>query len=95
MNPSLHPMHPPDDTPIAALRNLGPASSRWLSDAGIHTVGDLRHLGVPLVMHILRQRGLQASMNLAYALEAALQDRHWLDLSEEERAAIRETCSAP
>lgn len=86
-------MHPPDDTPIARLRNLGPASSRWLDEADIHTAGDLRHLGVPLVMHILRQRGLPASMNLAYALEAALKDRHWLDLSQEERAAIRTACS--
>lgn len=86
-------MHPPDDTPIARLRNLGPASSRWLDEADIHTAGDLRHLGVPLVMHILRQRGLPASMNLAYALEAALQDRHWLDLSQEERAAIRTACA--
>lgn len=87
-------MSPTDDTPISRLRNLGPASTRWLEAADIFTAGDIRHLGVPLVMHILRQRGLPASMNLAYALEAALKDRHWQDLSPDERDAIRHACAA-
>lgn len=86
-------MSPADDTPVSRLRNLGPASTRWLEETDIFTAGDVRHLGVPLVMHILRQRGLPASMNLAYALEAAMQDRHWQDLSTEERDAIRAACS--
>lgn len=84
---------PPDDTLIGDLRNLGPASCRWLEEADIHSAGQLRHLGVPLVMHILRQRGVSASMNLAYALEAGLQGRHWLDLSDDEKDAIRAACT--
>ena len=87
-------MNPPsDDTAISDLRNLGPASCRWLEDADIRTAGQLRHLGVPLVMHILRQRGVSVSMNLAYALDAGLQGRHWLDLTEAEKDAIRGACT--
>lgn len=82
-----------DHTPVTEIHNLGPASRAWLEAIDVHTAGDVRHLGVPLVMHILRERGFGANMNLAYALHAGLQGRHWQDLSPDERESLRAACS--
>ena len=83
---------PPDHTTVANLRNLGPSSAQLLAGIDVHTAGDIRHLGIPLIMHILKQRGTPASMNLAYALHAGLEDTHWLDLDPETKAELRAAC---
>jgi len=80
----------PDHAHIASFRNLGPASASWLEAVDIRTVGDLRKLGSGLAFHIVRQRFPKANILLLYAMEAGLQDRHWQDLSPEERASLRE-----
>jgi len=63
-----------------------------LEQVDVHTAGDVRHLGIPLLMHILKQRGIPANMNLAYALDAGLRDVHWLELSDEDKTRIRTAC---
>jgi len=83
----------PDETSIKDLRNIGPSSTKMLADIDVHTAGDVRTLGIPLVMHILRQRGIMVSMNLAYALHAGLEDFHWLELDTAQKESIRESCS--
>lgn len=83
---------PSNDTPIGQLRNIGPSSVRLLSDLDIHTAGDVRYLGIPLIMHLLRERGTPASINLAYALHAGLRGEHWLDLDENARRSLQDAC---
>jgi hypothetical protein len=43
-------------------------------------------------MRILKQQGLTVSMNLAYALEAGLNDHHWLELDPDTKQELREAC---
>lgn len=83
---------PSDDTALGNLRNIGPSTVRLLADLDIHTAGDVRHLGIPLVMHLLRQRGTPPSMNLAYALHAGLRGEHWLSLDDDTKHFLREAC---
>ena len=59
---------------LAALPNLGPASARWLVSAGIGTVAELRRA---------------ATANLLYALYAALEDKHWTEVTQAEKADLR------
>ena len=80
-------------TPVASMRNIGPSSTRMLADIDVHTAGDVRLLGIPLVLHILRSRGIMASMNLAYALHAGLLGIHWLELDQDTKNSLRDACS--
>ncbi len=85
-------MNPPDSTPVGDLKNLGPASVRMLDSVDVFTAGDVRKLGLPLLLKILKGKGTNASMNLIYGLEAALRGVHWLELTEEERLRLRNEC---
>ena len=92
LNPVIamdNPTPPPDDTPLAELPNLGPASSRMLSAIDVSTAGDLRRLGPDLAFRMLRDARIDASVNLLYAMAAGLEGRHWLDLTPAERDALR------
>ncbi|MEQ9105483.1 MAG: TfoX/Sxy family DNA transformation protein [Rhodothermales bacterium] len=86
---------PGDHEPVTALRNLGPASAEWLRNVDIVTVGDLRKLGAVLAWKIVRQRHPEANLLLLHALHAALEDRHWQDLSKEEKDALKAEADEP
>ena len=83
----------PNTTPVASMRNIGPSSTRMLADIDVHTAGDVRVLGIPLVLHILRSKGIMVSMNLAYALHAGLLGIHWLELDQDTKKSLRDACS--
>lgn len=79
-----------DDSELARLRNLGPASSAWLVAAGIRTEAELRTLGaVETFRRVAFHRGGDVSANLLYALEGALRDVRWDRLPAEERIRLR------
>jgi len=64
-------------TPVASLRNLGPASAGWLAAIGVHTLADLERIGAAAACRILKGHGYRVSVNLAYAIEGALTDMDW------------------
>jgi hypothetical protein len=74
---------------ILELRNLGPVSTEWLRAAGIRTVRDLDAYGSIEAFRLVRSYGFRASLNLLYALEAALLGIHWTALPHERRAQLR------
>jgi len=75
---------------LADLRNLGPATVRLLGEIDVTTVDALRELGAVETYRRLKFRfGGHVTAVALYALEAALRDCHWLDLSEPERTALR------
>lgn len=73
------------------LRNLGPRSRAWLGEVGIETGDDLRRVGSVGAYLRVREAGLSASLNLLYALEAALMDIDWRDLPADLKAELRES----
>jgi len=77
------------DIPVENLRNLGPASAAWLREIGVHTRADLQQLGPTLAYRIVKQRQPGTSLNLLWAIAAALTDRDWRELSGEEKATLR------
>ena len=76
--------------PIDNLPNLGPTSATWLRGAGIGTISELERLGPVLAYRIVRQRQPDASLNLLWAMAAGLENRDWRDLTEYEKARLRQ-----
>ena len=75
---------------LAALPNLGPASARWLVGAGIGTVTELRRVGPVAAFHrVAIREGRTATANLLYALYAALEDKHWTEVTQAEKTSLR------
>ena len=71
------------------LRNLGPASAMMLTEAGIHTIGELRALGAAKAfvrVQAVRARG--ASVNLLWSMAAGLDGRGWQDVTAEEKQSL-------
>ncbi|QYJ74155.1 TfoX/Sxy family protein [Shewanella sp. FJAT-52076] len=75
-------------TPIINAANLGPRSAAWLSEIGLSSLEDLRELGSIEVMLRLKHAGIPVSLNLLYALEGALEGRHWQDVKRERKGEL-------
>lgn len=74
---------------IDLLRNLGPASTRWLNTIGVHSRRDLEKLGAVDAYAILKSQGYKASLNLVYAIEGALRDCDWKRLPAKRKAQLK------
>jgi TfoX/Sxy family transcriptional regulator of competence genes len=64
---------------------------------GIHSANDLRRLGSVGAYRAVRARGFRASKVLLYAIEGALLDVHWNELTPGHKAELNtqldESCS--
>lgn len=66
------------------MRNIGPASARWLAEIGVTSLEELGRVGA--VEAYRRARELhpdKVSLNLLWALQGALMDLHWTDVPGE------------
>lgn len=90
---------------LAALRNIGPVSSRRLAAVGVKSREDLERRGVVDVWlavrngvgrngvgrsEVGRSEAGRVSVNLLYALEGARSDRSWTSLSPAERTSLKQ-----
>lgn len=73
---------------IQSLKNLGSTSVNWLRAVGINSREDLQKIGPVEVYNRIRERGFRVSRVLLYALEGALLDVHWNDLSAEHKQRL-------
>lgn len=73
---------------LQEMKNLGKTSAQWLHAVGIHNASDLRRLGSVSAYRAVRARGFRASKVLLYAIEGALLDVHWKDLSPDHKASL-------
>jgi DNA-3-methyladenine glycosylase I len=93
----------PRRSALAELDNLGPTSQRWLNAVGIHTRADLEKVGAVDACRILKGHGYNATLNLVYAIEAALRGLDWRRLPAGVKAhlkaaaedALRPRCAWP
>jgi hypothetical protein len=82
--------------PAAApkLRNIGPKSAAWLRQVGLRTEADLAAIGPVEAYMRVRRAGFKPTLNLLYALEGALSDRHWQDVPEARRQQLAREAEA-
>ena len=77
------------DVPIENLRNLGPSSAAWLRGIGIQTRTQLEEAGPIDAYRLIRRSHRGISINLLWAMAAALADVDIRELSAEEKAKLR------
>ena len=77
------------DIPVENLKNLGSTSAAWLRDVGVQTRADLERLGPAAAYRLVKQRQPSTSLNLLWAIAAALSDDDVCNLSEEEKANLQ------
>ena len=73
---------------IAALPNLGPASSVMLRQAGIDSRQKLEALGPVAAYRAVIDAGSAPSLNLLWAIAGALSDTHWTRLADDYRSSL-------
>jgi DNA transformation protein len=74
------------------MRNIGPKSSRELSEIGIENRDQLRALGIEeTTRRLLFRFGSEKkiSLNYLYALEGAIHDRDWRDIMPARKQELR------
>lgn len=79
---------PAANTPVGQLPNLGEVSADWLKQTGINTFADLQAVGAIKAYLLVQALGVKPSLNLLYALEAALHGNHWLEVKREQKTAL-------
>jgi hypothetical protein len=72
------------------LLNLGPASTAWLAAVGIHDRRDLERVGVINAYNLCKAHGYNVSLNLLWALQAALLDMPWTQLPADIKQQLRQ-----
>jgi DNA transformation protein and related proteins len=70
------------------IRNVGPKSAAWLRQVGVRTQEDLLRLGPVEAFMKVKRAGFRPSLNLLYALAGAIENCHWADLPDEQKAAL-------
>lgn len=70
------------------LRNLGETSSQMLLSAGIGSDEQLREMGAVAAYLSVKATGCKPSLNLLWAIEGALTDRDWREVSRDERMSL-------
>jgi len=79
---------------LAGVRNLGPASVRWLAAVGIRDREKLEALGAPRAWARVRAAGFNASRNLLWALQGAILDLPWNELPPAMKETLRKQAEA-
>lgn len=69
---------------------LGPRSTAWLAAVGIRDRRDLERIGALDAYKLVKAHGYNASLNLLWALQAALLDIHWTQLPAGVKRALRQ-----
>jgi len=77
------------------IRNLGPVSMGWLAAIDVQTLEELRDLGSVNAYRLLTLRGYNVSLNLLWAMEAALRDVHWMEIDAATKSQLRARLAEP
>ena len=75
---------------LLGLKNLGMASVNILHAIGVNSYNDLSEVGAVEAYCRIKSRGINVSKVMLYALQGALMDVHWNDLSPELKAQLVE-----
>ena len=73
---------------LIEMKNLGKTSVQWLYAVGIQNPEQLKAVGSVEAYRKVKARGFKVSKVLLYALEGALLDVHWSELSSDHKARL-------
>lgn len=73
------------------MKNIGPKSKQWLASVGVHTLNDVVNLGVVATYKRVKAAYPEkVSLNLLYALQAALLDLPWNELPPDIKEELKQ-----
>jgi DNA transformation protein len=73
------------------VKNIGPKSRQWLASVGVHTLDDVVNLGVvETYRRVKAAYPEKVSLNLHYALQAALLDLPWNELPPDIKEELKQ-----
>ncbi|MFL0800771.1 MAG: TfoX/Sxy family protein [Agarilytica sp.] len=73
---------------LLGLKNLGMASVNILHAVGVNSYTDLSQMGAVEAYCRIKSRGIHVSKVMLYALQGALMDVHWNDLTPDLKAQL-------
>jgi len=76
------------------LRNIGPTLAARLEQIGLYTRADMAAMGSTVIYRRLSEQYADRQLPVCYylySIEGALQNRHWNDFSEQEKAQLRKS----
>lgn len=76
------------------MRNIGPKSAAWLRQVGLRTHEDIAAIGTVEAFMRVKRAGFKPTLNLLYAIEGALLDCHWQEISDERRQQLIQAAEA-
>jgi DNA transformation protein len=72
------------------MRNIGETTAAWLHEVGIDSADDLRRIGaVEAYRRVKAWRPWDVTLIVLWALEGAIEDVDWMDVSPERRLSLR------
>lgn len=72
------------------ILNLGPQSSQWLQSVGVRSPEDLKKIGaVEAYKRVKTMYPDRVSLNLLYALQGALLNKHWWLIAADMREHLK------
>ena len=74
---------------LSKLPNIGNVLEKQLNDVGINTIDDLINLGSKEAWLKIKEIDISACLNRLMALEGAIQNIRWHNLSEEDKDNLR------
>jgi DNA transformation protein len=80
---------------LLQLKNLGMASVNILRAIGINTYADLKRVGAVNAYRRIRERNINVSKVMLYALQGALMDIHWNDIPPDLKARLVSEAEMP
>ena len=85
-------------TGLTQLPNIGKTVASRLHEIGVTTEADLNKMGAAKAYKWLSTQNPQSHLPVCYylySLEGAIQGKHWNDLSDSEKAALRRKAGLP
>ncbi|MEZ6049233.1 MAG: TfoX/Sxy family protein [Planctomycetaceae bacterium] len=71
------------------MKNLGPKSREMLRQVKISTLEEIQELGAVTVYLKLQKKFPEVTLNLLWALEGAIQNCHWNELTPARKAELK------
>lgn len=74
---------------LRELKGLGLKTEQQLIEVGIHNAEQLREVGaVEAYLRLKNKSDVNPSLNFLYALVGAIEDRHWLNIAQNEKMQL-------
>lgn len=79
---------------LLKLKNIGEVSAKMLSEIDVNSKADIVKLGPATIYHILKAQGYYVNPMVVYALYGAVHNKHYNDLTKEEKASLKKEIDA-